>query len=224
MDPRGVLLIAKKDLRIESRSRETIGFMFLFSFVVLVMFNFSADPFSVSIEDVAPGLLWFIFIFAGMLGFSRAFTKEKDAATLEGLRLTPLSDNEILLGKMLYNLVLILLVEILAFPLFIGIFNYQIAGSTLSVLLVLALGNLGFVAIGSFMSAVILGAKSRELVLQIIVLPLLVPVVIPTIGALRKIMIFGVSLYEIPEIRLIIAYVVILSTLSFLLFDYVLEE
>ncbi|MEE8168238.1 MAG: heme exporter protein CcmB [Candidatus Hydrothermarchaeales archaeon] len=224
MDFKGVLLVAKKDLKIEARSRDTLSFMFVFAFVILVMFNFSAEPFSESLMDVAPGLLWFVFIFTGMLGLSRAFIKEKDAGTLEGLRLTPLGANEILIGKMLYNLVLILIVEIIALPLFIGIFNYQIAGSVLDTIFVLTLGNIGFVVVGSFMSAIILSSRSRELVLQLLVLPILVPIIVPTILALRKIMIYGESLPTVLEIRLIVAYIIIMSTLSFLLFSYVLEE
>ena len=80
------LFLAKKDLKIEFMSRHTLNFMFLFSFVVLLMFNFASDPFSSSVIDVAPGLLWFVLIFAGLLGLSRAFIKERESGTLEGLK------------------------------------------------------------------------------------------------------------------------------------------
>jgi heme exporter protein B len=218
------LLLAKKDLKIEFRSRHTLNFMFLFSFVVLLMFNFASDPFSASVIDVAPGLLWFVLIFAALLGLSRAFIKEKDSGTLEGLKAAPISSNEILLGKIIYNLVLVFIIEVIAFPLFIVLFNYSIAGSTLAAFAVLALGSMGLVIVGSFVSALILSARSRELVLQVIALPLLLPVIVPTILALREVMLYGKSFLAIPEIRLILGYILIMATLSLLLFEYVMEE
>ncbi|MDP6612740.1 MAG: heme exporter protein CcmB [Candidatus Hydrothermarchaeota archaeon] len=218
------LFLAKKDLKIEFMSRHTLNFMFLFSFVVLLMFNFASDPFSASVIDVAPGLLWFVIIFAGLLGLSRAFIKEMESGTLEGLKSAPISGNEILLGKIIYNLVLVLIIEVIAFPLFVVLFNYSIAGSTLAAFAVLTIGSMGLVIVGSFISAIILGARSRALVLQIIALPLLLPVIVPTILALREVMIYGKSLFNIPEIRLILGYILIMTTLSLLLFEYVMEE
>lgn len=225
MNFRSVMLLARKDLLVEARSRQTITYMFLFSFVVLVMFNFgSENPFAPAVRDIAPGFLWFVFIFAGLLGLSRAFVKEKETGTLEGLRLTPLKVNEIFLGKVLYNLALMLVIEIIAFPLFIVLFNFNVMGSMLDAIAVLTMGVIGIAVVGSFMSAVILGAKSKELVLQIVVLPLLLPVIVPTVLSLRKVMIYGVKLFEISETRLILGYIIIMSTLSLLLFEYVMEE
>jgi heme exporter protein B len=217
--------VARKDILVEARSRQTISFMFLFSFVILVMFNFGAEnPFAPAVRDIAPGFLWFVFIFAGLLGLSRAFVKEKETGTLEGLRLTPLSVDEIFLGKVLYNLLLMMVIEIIAFPLFIALFNFTIIGGVMDAFIVLTLGIVGLAVVGSFMSAVILSAKSRELILQIIVLPLLLPIIIPTVLSLRQIMIYGEGLLDITEARLILAYIIIMSTLSLLLFEYVMEE
>lgn len=225
MNFNSVMLIAKKDLLIESRSRQTIIFMFLFSFVVLVMFNqVSENPFAPSIREIAPGFLWLVFIFVGLLGLSRAFVKEKETGTLEGLRLTPLSVNEVFLGKVFYNMALMLIIEAIAFPLFIALFNFNVIGSLVDAFAALTLGVVGIAVVGSFMSAVILGARSKELVLQIVVLPLLLPVIIPTAISLRKVMIYGENLLGIPEARLILSYIIIMSTLSLLLFEYVMEE
>ncbi|MFQ5800433.1 MAG: heme exporter protein CcmB [Candidatus Hydrothermarchaeales archaeon] len=224
MNPRHVLTIVKKDLKVEFRGKETINFMFLFSFITLLMFNFATEPFSPTLTDVAPGFLWFVFIFSGMLGLSRAFIKEKERGTLEGLRLSPVSNEEILYAKMVYNFILMLGIEVIAFPLFIVLFNYTIKGSVIDAIFVLTLGNVGFVIVGSFMSALVMSARSRELVLQIIVLPLLLPVIILTIIALRKVMIFAIPLLRIGEIKLVVSYVIIMAVLSSLLFEYVMEE
>ncbi len=224
MNPRQIKAIVKKDLKVELRGKETVNFMFLFSFISLLMFNFAAEPFSPVLVEVGPGLLWFVFIFAGMLGLSRAFIKEKERGTLEGLRLSPISDDDILYAKIIYNLILILAIQVIAFPLFIVLFNYNIQGSVLDAFIVLTLGNVGFVVVGSFMSALVLSAKSRELVLQIIVLPLLLPVIILTILSLRKVMIDAIPLLRIDEVKLIVSYVIIMVVLSSILFEYILEE
>lgn len=218
-------LVARKDMTVEFRSKHTVNFMFLFAFIVLLMFNFAAEnPFSAASKEVAPGFLWFVLLFAGLLGLSRGFIREKELGTLDGLKMAPLSYGEILLGKTIYNLLLLLLVEALTFPLFVVLFNYTIAGSVLDALVVLTLGILGFVVVGSFLSAVILGARSKEFVLLILVLPLLLPVVIPTIMALREVMVYGTPLLKVSQLKLIIIYAVIMGTLAMLLFDYVLEE
>lgn len=216
--------IVKKDLKVELRGKETVSFMFLFSFISLLMFNFATEPFSPVIVEVGPGFLWFVFIFAGMLGLSRAFIKEKETGTLEGLRLSPVSYDDILYAKMIYNLILILGIQVIAFPLFIVLFNYNIQGSIIDAFIVLTLGNVAFVIVGSFMSALVLSTKSRELVLQIIVLPLLLPIIILTIIALRKVMISAIPLLSIAEIKLVASYVIIMAILSSLLFEYILEE
>lgn len=219
-----IYFIVKKDIRTELRGKETLNFMFLFSFISLLMFNFSTEPFSPVIKDVGPGLLWFVFIFTGMLGLSRAFLKEKESGTLEGLRLAPVSNESILYAKIVYNLLLMFTIQLIAFPLFIVLFNYQITGSVLDAFIVLGLGNTAFVVVGSFMSALVMSAKSRELVIQIIVLPLLLPVIVLTIISLRKIMISAIPLLSIDEVKLIISYVIIMAVLSSILFDYVLED
>lgn len=224
MNFRRIFVLVAKDLKIEFRSRQTLNFMFLFSFVALLMFNFAVVPYSQTAREAAPSFLWFVLIFAGLLGLSRAFIKEKEAGTLEGLKLSPMGYNEMLLGKVAYNLVLVLAIELIAFPLFIVLFNYSIKGSALEALLILTLGSIGLVVVGSFLSAVVLSARSRELVLQIIVLPLLLPVIIPTIMALREVMLYGTSLVNIKELRLVLFYIVIMTTLSSLLFSYVMEE
>jgi heme exporter protein B len=119
---------------------------------------------------------------------------------------------------------LILGIQVIAFPLFIVLFNYNIQGSIIDAFIVLTLGNVAFVIVGSFMSALVLSTKSRELVLQIIVLPLLLPVIILTIIALRKVMISAIPLLSIAEIKLVASYVIIMAILSSLLFEYILEE
>lgn len=224
MSIKKISAIVKKDLKIEYRTKHTVIFMFLFSFITLLMFNFSASPFSPSVKELAPAFLWFVLIFAGMLGVSRAFIKEKEAETLEALEIAPVRSEDIFLGKTAYNLILIFVIEIITFLIFIVLFNYAIAGSILHAFIVLTLGSVGFVVVSTLISAIAIYAKARELILQIVALPFLLPVIIPTIISLRRIMQQGESIFAIQEVRLIIGYVAIMLTLAYLLFDYVFEE
>lgn len=224
MNFKAAVLIARKDLSIELRSKHSISFMFLFSFMALLLFNFAADRYSQSVRDVAPGFLWFIIVFTGLLGISRAFVREEEAGTLDALKLSPISADDILFGKVLYNLVLMLLVELIAFPLFVVLFDYAVAGSVADVLAILTLGGIGLVVVGSFISAVVISARSRELLLQVVVLPLLLPIIVPVMMSLKEVMILARPLLELPELRLILFYIVVMTTLSSLLFSYVMEE
>lgn len=224
MSIKKAIAIVKKDLKIEYRTKHTIIFMFLFSFITLLMFNFASSPFSPSVKELAPAFLWFVLIFSGMLGVSRAFIKEKEAETLEALEIAPIRSEDIFIGKTLYNLILIFVIEIITFLIFIVLFNYAIAGSVAHAFIVLTLGSIGFVVVSTLISAIAIYAKARELILQIVALPFLLPVIIPTIISLRRIMQGGESIFAIQEVRLIISYVAIMLTLAYILFDYIFEE
>lgn len=217
--------ICLKDLKIELRTKYTVTLMFLFAFIALLMFSFSTIPFSPTLDDMAPGILWFVFIFSGMLGISRAFIREAELGTLDGLRLAPVSAESILLGKVAYNLILMCVLEAVALPVFIVFLNYTVKGSILAVVIVLAVGNLGFVVVASAISALIIKARARELLLPVILLPLLFPVIVNTILALREVMIYGGGLINtLGNVKIILAYTVVMAALSILTFDLAISE
>ena len=217
--------ICIKDLRIELRTKYTITLMFLFAFIALLMFSFSTIPFSPTIEDMAPGILWFVFIFSGMLGISRAFVREAELGTLDGLRLAPVSAEAILLGKVAYNLILMFALEAVALPLFIVFLNYTVKGSVLALIIILAAGNLGFVVVASAISVLIIKARARELLLPVILLPLLFPVILNTILALREVMIYGGGLINtVGNVKIILAYTAVMAAISMLTFELAISE
>jgi heme exporter protein B len=219
------LKIAKKDLLIEFRTKHTINFMLLFALLSILMFSYIVGAFIAAVPDIGPGLLWLILIFSGMLGLSRAFTREKDLGTLEGLKLSPVSGTDILLGKVAYNFSLLVLIEVISFPIFLLFFNFPVAGSIALSFFYLTLGNLGFAVVGSAMSVLILNARARELLLPVILFPVLFPIIISSISALKKVLVEGETfLNTMGEFKIIIAYTVIMAVISLLTFDYALEE
>ena len=119
-------LIAAKDLRLEFRSRTAFLSSLVFTALVLAIFNFARDPTVLSGADLAPGILWITFCFAGLLGLNRAFQLERENRTLDGLLLAPLSRTALYLGKAIANLVFVGTVEAVALPLFALFFNVPI--------------------------------------------------------------------------------------------------
>ncbi|MDY6965825.1 MAG: heme exporter protein CcmB [Halobacteriota archaeon] len=223
MKLRYVLSIAKKDLKIEFRAKHTINFMLLFSLLTIIVFSVALGSSNV-VEEVGPGLLWVIFLFTGMLGISRAFIREKELGTLDGIRLSPVDPESMLIGKILYNLLLMLLIEVIVFPLFIFLLSYSFEGNPVSAFFVLTMGLFGFVIVCSALSALVLNAKTRELLLPVILFPIVFPIISISIHALNDVL-RGASLLDVGnDLVFIVAYIVIMLTVSMLTFAYALED
>ncbi|MEE9474338.1 MAG: heme exporter protein CcmB [Candidatus Hydrothermarchaeaceae archaeon] len=226
MNLKSVLTIVKKDLRIEFRTKHTITSMLLFAGITLLVFSYIFQGVYIqSLPDIGPGILWTIFIFTGMIGLSRAFVREKELGTLEGLKLSPVSPEEILTGKIVYNFILMLIVTVIVFPLFIVFLNFPVKGSAALALFLLALGNLGFVVVGSAISMIVMNARARELLLPVVLLPVLFPLIMASVGALNKVLVDGAGFINITgEVKIITAYTGIMLVISLLTFEYALEE
>ena len=212
------LELAKKDLRIEFRTKNTINFMLLFALITSMMFSV-AVPLSVA-QKVAPALMWIVFLFVGMLGYSRAFLREVELETLDALRISPISPSSVLLGKVIYNISLMLLMEATILPIFLALFNLSIADPLLLLVAVTA-GNVGFVVVSSSLSILVIKSKSRELLLPVIMFPVIFPIITSTINAVNAAIRGGDAL---THLAIIGAFAVIMVTVSLLTFDYAFTE
>ncbi|MDO8689464.1 MAG: heme exporter protein CcmB [Dehalococcoidia bacterium] len=216
-----VAAIVWKDIITEMRSKEILVSMFTFAFLVMVVFNFA---FELKVEDMAavsPGVLWVAFIFAGILGLSRSFVIEKDKGSLEGLMLAPVDRSAIYLGKLASSLIFMLLVEGVMLPVFAALYNAPVL--SLSMLLVVFLGTLGFASVGTLFSAVAVNTRIRETMMPVLFLPIIVPVIIAAVK-LTGSSIGGSTSDALPWINLLIAFDVIFLAISFLAFEFVVEE
>ncbi len=212
------LELAKKDLRIEFRTKNTINFMLLFALITSMMFSV-AVPISIA-EKVAPALMWLVFLFVGMLGYSRAFLREVELETLDALRISPISPSSVLMGKVIYNISLMLLMEVTILPIFLALFNLSIV-DPLMLLVAVTAGNVGFVVVSSSLSVLVIKSKSRELLLPVIMFPVIFPIITSTINAVNAAMRGGDAL---PHLAIIGAFCVIMVTVSLLTFDYAFTE
>lgn len=220
---RKVIAIVAKDVAAELRTREMLSSMFVFSLIVILIFNFAFDLRAENQKTLAPGVLWVAIAFAGMLGLSRSFIMEKDRGSMEGLLLTPVDRSAIYLGKMLGNVLFITVVEIIILPIFMVLFN--LPAEVLPPLLgVIILGTIGFAGVGTLFSAIAVHTRAREVLLPILLFPVVIPVLLAAVKLTAAIL-DGVPFAEVRNwFSLLVAFDLIFLALSFILFDYVMEE
>lgn len=221
---RGAWLIAAKDLRIEFRSRTAFLSSLAFTALVLAIFNFARDPTLTPASELAPGILWITFSFAGLLGLNRAFALERENRTLEGLMLSPASRTSIYLGKAIANLVFVGLVEAIALPLFSLFFAVRIGPVLWPLLGVMALATVGFVAVGTLLSAIAVSTRFAELMLPVLMLPFLVPPITSAVQLTARLF-AGRPMTELAGwFRLLVGYDIVVMVTAFLIFEYTLDE
>ena len=174
-----MVALAWKDIVLEIRTRDIIVSVLVFAFLVVVVFNFSLNVTPRVVKDLAPGILWVAFAFAGVLAMNRAFVLEKDRGSLEGLLLTPVSRDAIYFGKMLGIFLFMIVVEALLVPVFAVLLNFSAfsVGFGLSTLL----ATLGFATVGTLFSAIAVNTRSREIMLPVLFLPVILPVIIAAV-------------------------------------------
>jgi heme exporter protein B len=218
-----VLAIVTKDVVAELRTREMLSSMFVFSLLVILIFNFAFDLRADNQKTLAPGVLWVAIAFSGMLGLSRSFIMEKDRGSMEGLLLTPVDRSAIYLGKMLGNVLFITVVEIIILPIFIVLFN--LSGGDIPLLVgVMFLGTIGFAGVGTLFSAMAVHTRAREVLLPVLLFPVVIPVMLAAVKLTAAIL-DRVPVADVQNwLSLLIAFDLIFAALAFMLFDYVMEE
>ncbi len=209
-----------KDIRYELRSKQTWLGMGMFALLVLVIFNFAFDLRADNKAAVAPGALWVALIFASLLGLGRTIAAEHENGSMDRLLLCPVQRPAIYLAKLLGNVLFIGVVEIIALPIFVALFNVAPAAGAL-ILIVLA-GTLGIATIVTLFSTVAAATRARELLLPVLVFPLIVPVVIAAVRATENLV--APAANEPPWLGLMLAFDVIFLSVSIVLFQYVIEE
>ncbi len=174
-----VVRIAAKDLRIEWRSREIAYTMAFLAVVIVLVFasSFAAGDTRPS-PEVTAGILWIAVVFSGTVALSRTFERERDGEAMRALLLTPAPRSAIYLGKLLATAALMLAVELIVTPLCAVFFSAAITAHAARVGLMLALGTVGFAAVGSIFSAALTRSRSRDVLLSTLLYPVIVPIMI----------------------------------------------
>ena len=219
---RAVSAVAWKDLAAELRSRELLSAMLVFSMLVMLIFYFALELDPKARSAIAAGVLWVTFAFAGTLGLNRSMAIEKDRGCLDGLLLAPVDRSAIYFGKMASNLAFMLIVEVIVLPIYsilynINLFNAGLVG-------VILLGSLGYTAVGTLLSTMTVQARTRDVLLPILLFPVIIPVLVAAVKASSGFL-QGAEMADIlPWLNILIVYDVIFIAVAFMVFDFIVEE
>jgi heme exporter protein B len=211
-----------KDLAAEWRSRELISAMLVFALLVIFIFNFALELDPATRSGVTAGVLWVTFVFAGTLGLNRSLAVEKDRGCLDGLLLAPVDRTAIYFGKMLANLVFMLLVALIVLPVYSVLYNVNLFNP--GMLAVILLGSEGYVAVGTLLAAMAVQTRTRDILLPILLFPVVVPVLVAAVKASGGYL-QALPMEEItPWINLLLVYDVVFTAVAFMVFEFVVEE
>jgi len=214
--------IVWKDVSAEWRSRELFSAMLVFALLVIMIFNFALELNIRERNEITAGVLWVTFAFAGTLGLNRSMAVEKDRGCLDGLLLAPVDRSAIYFGKVLGNLIFMLVVEAIVLPIYSILYNTNLFQGGL--ILVILLGSIGYAVVGTLLSSMAVQARTRDVLLPILLFPVILPVLIAAVRA-SSYYLQGQPMDLIqPSLNLLMAYDVIFSAVAYALFDYVVEE
>ena len=206
-----VAALARKDLKLELRARDTLPAMLLFVVSTFAIFHFALP--SGSSQLAQSGLLWVAIVFTALLGLGRAFVPEREQRTMDGLVLAPCDRSAIWLAKSLAVLVFLVAAEVVALPVYAGFFHGIGTGTIGGV----ALADVGICAVGTFVGATATATRARELLLPLLFLPLAIPIVIGGVGA---------SVADSPSqyLGFLALYDVLFAVVCWATFEYVVTE
>ena len=211
-----------KDLTAEFRSRELFSAMMVFSLLIILIFNFALELDVKTRRSVTSGVLWSTFAFAGTLGLNRSMAIEKDRGCLDGLLLAPVDRSAIYFGKVISNLVFMLVVELIVLPVYSVLYGVNLFQPGL--LLVILLGSIGYASVGTLLSAMSVQTRTRDILLPILLFPIVIPVILSAVKASGGFLTGAEWADIVLPLNLLIAYDVIFTAVAFMVFDNVVEE
>lgn len=219
---RAVWAVVWKDLAAELRSRELLGAMLVFALLVVLIFNFALELDRSAREAATSGVLWVTFSFAGTLGLTRSMAMEKDRGCLDGLLLAPVDRSALYFGKMLGNMAFMIMVEAIVLPVYSFLYGINLFAP--GFLAVVLLGSIGYVAVGTLLAAMAVQARTRDILLPILLFPVMIPLLLAVVRASNAFL-QGLGSSEIlPWLRILIATDLIYLAVAFMVFDFVVEE
>jgi heme exporter protein B len=215
--------IARKDFRLELKTRDQVASVGLFVLLVVVTASFAFPTAGEGREGVAAGVLWMAFLFAALLGMGRSMAVEKEEGCLEGLLVSPAPREAIFLGKLLANLGFTFAVELLIMPVFVVLLQLEVGAVALLVLSAF-LGTLGLVTVGTLFAAMAVNTRGREAILPLLVMPVSVPVMIAAVKATEAAFTGAWSGSTTSWLLLMVGYDALFLMVALATFPHVTEE
>ena len=217
-------LVARKDLAIEYRTRTAFLSSLVFALLGLTIFYFAWDATAVAAIDLAPGVLWVIFTFSGLLGLQRSFGVEQADRAMDALLAAPVDREAIYLGKALANLLFVMGVQAITLPALALFYNLPIGDVILPLSGIALLAAIGLVAVGTIFSSMAVNTRMAELLLPMLSLPFFVPIVMAAAGSTARLLAGRPVSEAWPWLRILIAFDLVFLVACTLAFPYTLEE
>jgi heme exporter protein B len=222
---RAVWLIVRKDVTVEVRSRELAYTTLFFAVSCVLVFAFSLVQEGRAAEGVGPGVLWMAIMFAGNLALGRTFERERQSETLRALMLVPAPRPAVYLGKLAGIVVLLVLTEVVLVPLVALLFQAELLAHPFWLISLVTMGTLGFAAVGTLFAAMLVRARSRDVLLPVLLYPITVPVII---AGVRGTMAIAQPAFDAEVVRfwllLLVAFDAVFITLALWTFEPVMTD
>jgi heme exporter protein B len=217
-------IVARKDLAIELRTRSAFLSVVVFTLLGLVIFFFAWDPTAVAAIDLAPGVLWVTFTFAGLLGLHRSFGVEMEHRAMDALLAAPVSRESIYLGKAIANTVFVMAVLTIAVPALALFYNLPLLRTLTTLGPVAILAAVGLVAIGTLFSGMAVNTRLAELLLPMLSLPFFVPIVLASAQASTRLLAGRPMDEALPWLKLLVAFDLVFVLACTVAFPFTIEE
>ena len=219
------LLVLRKDVAIEVRSRELLYTTLFFAVSCVLVFAFSLVQEGRAAEGVGAGVLWMAIMFAGNLALGRTFERERQSETLRALMLVPAPRPAVYLGKLTGIVLLLAITEAVLVPLVALLFESALLSHPFWLASVVATGTVGFAAVGTLFAAMLVRARSRDVLLPVLLYPITVPVLI---AGVRATVAIAQPEFEVDVVRfwlmLLVAFDIVFITLSLWTFEPVMTD
>jgi heme exporter protein B len=222
---RAIVAIARKDLLVELRTKESVPSMALFAVTTFVIFHFGLDRDRLE-GELAAGVLWVTILFAAILGINRLFVAEREQGGFDGILMAPIERNSLLLAKSLALLVYLAALELLAIPVFALFFldsGFWEALPRLAAVTLLA--DVGLALVGALLASIAVQTRARDLLLPVLLLPLAVPAMIAAAAATKPLLSVPPDTSGIGKWLAVLAlYDAVFGLLAYALFDFLMED
>lgn len=218
---RQMLLLVRKDLRIESRSRQTLGLVLVLGILIVVVLGLGLGA-SDSSGFSATAVLWVAYLFSGVLCFEKTMAVERSDGALAGLLMAPLDHGIIYLSKLASNLLLMLAVAAVVTPAGILFFSFDLSAAPGAFVQIMALSIIGFAAIGTLFAAMVSSTRLQGGLLAMMIFPVSLPLVITSTQLLLRVFRDSQPL-QAGGLGILIAFDLIFLTASWMLFEWIIE-
>lgn len=222
---KAALAIARKDLLVELRTKESVPAMALFAVTTFVIFHFGLDRNRLE-GELAAGVLWVTLLFAAILGINRLFVAEREQGGFDGILMAPIDRTSLLVAKAGALLVYLVALELIAIPVFALFFIDSGFWEALPRLaLVTILADLGLAVVGAMLASIAIQTRARDLLLPILLLPLTLPAVIAAAEATKPLLSLPLETTGVAKWLAVLAlYDAVFGLLAYALFDFLMED